>query len=216
VTPTAPAPAVKTVSYVPGVVEDPGTQTGTAFPVASSASVLVSGTDATGVFEEATLASLDTPLVGIGRDPGPLGTFFYAVNGSVNKIGRVYIPIQLAKLADGHGKHHASSSDTDVNDDASFDFTVAQADALSPPTGHLSYSNPVTGDNIDSVLITGLSIVNHVATITGTCTNNGLPCTFTATATDNLLNGVPDSFTITPVLGTPSGGPVTVGQVRTQ
>jgi hypothetical protein len=221
VTPSTPAMATRTDSYVSGMVVPSDVSSGTAFPVAGSAPVLVSGTNATGVFEEAALSNSDSPLVGIGRDPGPLGTFFYAVNGSTNRIGRVFIPIQLAKLASGHGKHHATNDNNpddspDPQHDASFDFTVSQQDALTPPDGILSYSNPVTGDNIDSVAITDLTIVDHVATITGTCLNNGLPCTFTATATDNLLLGTPDTFAITPVLGTPAAGGVTVGTIRNQ
>src|SRR5439155_18240802 len=93
-------------------------------------------------------------------------------------------------------------------------FTASQKDVIGPITGQLYYSNPATGDNVQSLGLTGLTIVNNTATITGTGTNNGLPCTFTVNVVDNLLLGQADTFSITPVLGTPAAAALSEGSIR--
>jgi hypothetical protein len=53
--------------------------------------------------------------------------------------------------------------------------------------GHLNYLNKLTGEHVKSVAITSLVVnpLTRTATFRGTCTNNGLPCTFECTVQDN-------------------------------
>jgi hypothetical protein len=57
-------------------------------------------------------------------------------------------------------------------------------------------------------------VTGNVATIEGTCTLNGKPCTFRATATDNGEPGRNDTFTISINNGPTQGGQLTGGNIQ--
>jgi VCBS repeat-containing protein len=100
---------------------------------------------------------------------------------------------------------------------ASFGFDVSRSADDAPPSGSLNYYNPGRNLTVQSNSITSLDVVGTKATFTGTCTKNGVACTFTATVEDN---GEPgrgkDRFTIA-VSGEPVEGgtaPITSGNVQ--
>lgn len=207
-----------TTSAIQGTVQPTDVTTGTAKPTPKQTTFLATGVGETGVFVEATLPDIGQLPIGIARDPGPLGTFFYAVaeatmaqeDGVVNnnRIGRVTLPTKVSILLTGDGTIPTFSGTAD------FSFLVHRKDPLAPIKGNLSYTNDATGDDLVSVAITDLTVVDDTATFSGLCTNNGLPCTFTAVVTDNFTLGIADSFQITPVVGTPASGTVGSGSVR--
>lgn len=80
--------------------------------------------------------------------------------------------------------------------------------------GSLQYINHVTRMTVRSASFTSLVIAGHVATIEGTCTRNGTPCTFVATATDRGEPGRNDTFVITVSSASPQGGTLRGGNIR--
>ena len=63
-------------------------------------------------------------------------------------------------------------------------------------SGGLQFADRANGTNVHSVMLTSLLITGNTATIAGTCTNNGVPCTFVANVSDSGPIGNADIFTI--------------------
>jgi hypothetical protein len=95
-----------------------------------------------------------------------------------------------------------------------FAFSVQRRASGGPIGGKLQFINHATRVTIRSVSLTSLVIAGNVATISGTCTENGAPCTFAATATDNGEPGTSDTFLITVSAGSPEGGLLRGGNVQ--
>jgi hypothetical protein len=71
--------------------------------------------------------------------------------------------------------------------------------------GNLQYVNHASGAKVHSVMLTTFVITGNMATFGGTCTKNGVPCTFSVNVTDNGRRGTNDSFNITVDAGPTEG-----------
>ena len=78
-----------------------------------------------------------------------------------------------------------------------------------PISGNLQYQNHATGSKVKSESFTSFTISGNTATFGGTCTDSGVPCTFTVNVTDNGEPGKNDIFTISV-----NGGPIQGGTLR--
>jgi hypothetical protein len=95
---------------------------------------------------------------------------------------------------------------------ANFGF-VAKADGST--SGQLEYQNHASNVNVHSVAITSVSITGNSATFSGTCTKNGVGCTFTVNVQDNGEPGHDvDLFTISVDSGPTEGGIITKGNIQ--
>ena len=88
------------------------------------------------------------------------------------------------------------------------------ASATGPIGGNLQYQNHASGAKVHSVMFTSLVIAGNTATFSGTCTNNGAPCTFTVNVTDQDEPGKNDTFTISVSGGPPEGGTLRSGNIQ--
>jgi hypothetical protein len=95
-----------------------------------------------------------------------------------------------------------------------FAFSVQRKASGGPIDGKLQFISHATRVAIRSVSLTSLVIAGNVATISGTCTENGAPCTFAATVTDNGEPGTSDTFLISVSAGSPAGGLLRGGNVQ--
>src|SRR2546422_10419656 len=85
-------------------------------------------------------------------------------------------------------------------------FRSVQARSTSGPIGgDLQYVNHASGAKVHSVMFDSFVITGNTATFGGTCTNNGVPCTFEVHVTDNGEPGTNDSFNITVDAGPTEG-----------
>jgi len=121
----------------------------------------------------------------------------------------------VAKIAEGavaHGPFTARVTGGGTIDIAggigTFSFIIQRA-ATGELSGRLQYINHASGNQVQSQTYTSLVIVANAATFDGTCTVNGVPCTFTVNVTDNGEPGTTDTFTISV-----SGGPTEGGILR--
>jgi hypothetical protein len=73
----------------------------------------------------------------------------------------------------------------------------------------VQYLSRANGTQMQSAAVTSLVITGNAATLAGTCTNNGVPCTFVANVTDGGPIGTGESFTLSI-----SDGPVRGGALR--
>jgi len=92
-----------------------------------------------------------------------------------------------------------------TGDIGTFGFTVQRAAADAPILGDLQYVHHASGANVHSVTFTSFVIAGKTATFGGSCTKDGVPCTFTVKVTDNGEPGSSDSFEIN-VVGGPTAG----------
>jgi len=97
---------------------------------------------------------------------------------------------------------------------ANFGFIVQAQSNTGPIGGDLQYVNHASGAKIHSVMFTTFTISGNTATFSGTCTNNGAPCTFSVTVQDNDQPEGPDSFTISINGGLPEGGTLRGGDIE--
>jgi hypothetical protein len=88
---------------------------------------------------------------------------------------------------------------------------LAQAHNDGTFSGKVQYTSNATNARVQSETINIFVIDGNTATIRGTCTVDGTPCTFRVDVTDD-----PDTFDIEVVLGPDEGGPVTKGKIRIQ
>jgi Beta-propeller repeat len=97
---------------------------------------------------------------------------------------------------------------------ATFAFSVQRKTSGEPIGGRLQFINHATRVTIRSVSLTSLLIAGNVATISGTCTEDGAPCIFEATVTDNGEPGTSDTFLIAVSSGSPEGGLLRGGNIQ--
>lgn len=97
---------------------------------------------------------------------------------------------------------------------ASFGFNVQRKTTGGPVTGQVQYENHATGVRLHSEEITSLVIAGNAATIDGTCTADGSPCTFSVSVTDTGEPGASDAFTMSVNGSPPEGGLLRSGNIR--
>jgi hypothetical protein len=109
----------------------------------------------------------------------------------------------------GDGGGEVDEGDGGNNSRGNFSFIVQRPIATQRIYGDLQYLNPGSSTKLQSVSLTSLVITGNTATLSGTCTNNGVPCFFTVNATDSGPLGAGDIFTLSI-----SGGPIKGGTLR--
>jgi beta-propeller repeat-containing protein len=97
---------------------------------------------------------------------------------------------------------------------ANFGFIVQAQSSTGPIGGDLQYVNHASGAKVHSVMFTTFTISGNTATFSGTCTNNGAPCTFNVTVQDNDQPPGSDSFVISTDAGPPEGGTLRGGDIE--
>jgi beta-propeller repeat-containing protein len=97
---------------------------------------------------------------------------------------------------------------------AAFAFVVQRKTEGGAIKGNLHYVNHTTRAHLKALTFTSLSVRSSEATLAGTCTVNGSPCTFVVAAVDGRASGSRDSFTITVSSAPPEGGPLRAGNIR--
>jgi hypothetical protein len=131
----------------------------------------------------------------------------------------------VAKIADatleqcpasGQGDCEQAEGEGEVDDNnngnqgkGGFSFIVRRPSTTRNISGALQYVSRANGTKLQSAAVTSLVITGDAATIAGTCTNNGVPCTFVSNVTDSGPIGTGDVFTISI-----SGGPLRGGALR--
>jgi hypothetical protein len=95
-----------------------------------------------------------------------------------------------------------------------FGFTVQRTKADAPIQGDLQYINHATGAKVHSVTFSSFSVNDTTAAFSGTCINNGVPCTFIVAVTDNGEPGNTDTFTISISNGPAEGGTLRSGNIQ--
>ncbi len=95
-----------------------------------------------------------------------------------------------------------------------FGFIAQSQTTTGPISGDLQCQNHATGAKVKSVAFDTLVISGTMATFGGTCTNNGVPCTFTVRVTDNGEPGTNDTFTISVSGGPTEGGTLRSGNIQ--
>src|SRR6266571_2575725 len=153
-------------------------------------------------------------VAGLTDSPNfPTASPLQAANGGggdafVAKIAQVTLPsISVGKVT-GVGTINVTGGI------ANFGFIVQSQSSTGPITGDLQFVNHATGDKMHSVSFTAFTISGNTATFGGTCTNNGMACTFTVNVTDNGEPGTTDSFTISISGGAPQGGTLRSGNIQ--
>jgi hypothetical protein len=97
---------------------------------------------------------------------------------------------------------------------ANFGFIVQAQSSTGQISGDLQYVNHASGAKVHSLTFTTLVISGNTATFSGTCTNNGAPCTFSVMVQDNGEPGTNDVFTISINGGPPEGGTLRSGNIQ--
>jgi hypothetical protein len=97
---------------------------------------------------------------------------------------------------------------------ANFGFNVQQQTNDGSVDGNLQYENHASGAKVHSVTFTGFTIDGNTAAFSGTCTNNGAPCTFNLTVRGNDQPQGSDSFIISINGGPPEGGTLKGGNIN--
>ena len=145
--------------------------------------------------------------------PATLGAFQAAFAGAgdafVAKITDVVLPPPptVGKVTGG--------GSIDFNDRiGTFGFIVQRQAADASIHGDLQYVNHESGAKVQSVMLNSFIIAGNTATFGGTCTNNGVSCTFTVHVTDNDEPGLTDTFTISVSGGPTEGGTLRSGNIQ--
>ena len=230
--------ASKTCSTLIGTTECIIPDTGVAQPQAKPNNPAIhSNIDPFGEFIEASLPDDGDTPIGIYRDPGgPVGSFYF-VDGpsgpSMHRLSHVVMPVSSvvsAGLVTGGGTLRNVTppldlesgeddddwdSDADGGVSANFGFNVYRKNITSPIRGKFNYLNKSTGEHVKSVTIDTLSISGNTAMFSGSCTNNGVPCTFQVTVQDNGNPGKGrDTFYISGMVIAPNGGTLSGGNIK--
>ena len=216
-------------------------QTAQALPVIKHAQAMETETTG-GTFFEALIdtgvpenpsdsSSPSTQPLGIANDPsGPLGTYYSAIGGSVNRIAHVSIPVQATGLVSGGGWITTATTDpltgaTVTSSKGTFGLVAMRKREGDPVKGHVTYQNHDNDDRVISMQLTDLFFVDNHAEIGGVCKTGSDCMTFRVDVSDN---GQPhstprDTFEIArdPIvpgtLGMPGavdGGPLNGGNVK--
>lgn len=172
-----------------------------------------------------------TYLGGIGNDQGLgiavdlLGSVYVSgvsqspdfpttVGAFQEKNAGVYDGFVVKIAAASAGKITGGGSITAAGNIGTFGFTVQRTAGGSPIQGDLQYVNHATGAKIHSVSFSSFSVSGTTATFAGTCVNNGVPCTFSVSVTDNGEPGDTDTFNIS-ISGAPAeGGMLRSGNIQ--
>ena len=145
--------------------------------------------------------------------PTTTGVFQSASGGSsdvfVAKMADVVLP-----QAPTTGKVNGGGSINVAGGRGTFAFIAQRQETTDPVKGQLQYVNHVSGAKVHSLAITSLVITSNMATLTGTCTVDTAPCTFTVDVTDNGEPGTTDSFVISVVPGSTEGGTIRSGNIK--
>jgi hypothetical protein len=215
---------------------------GTVMPISKAGQPAVhTDLDPLGEFVEATLPDTGNFPLGIFRDvQRSVGNFWAVVmqggsnpDGADHRLSHIVFPMDnltsaglvtgggtLRNIApitpmDSSGDDDDWDSDSDGGVYSNFGFNVYRKNVSAPVRGHLNYKNKSTGENVKSVQITDLQIAGNTATFSGTCTNNGMPCTFQVTVQDNGNPGKGhDTFQISGAGVTPNGGTLSGGNIK--
>lgn len=185
----------------------------------------------------ATLTPIDTPSTstngsGIDRFPIPGFTndptgmsrvaFPQTVFGSMSRSHHVFqfmsgVVLQIEE----EGKVTGGGYYAVPGGAATFGFNVQRKEETDPIKGQLEYQNHATGENVHSVTIDTLLILdsdsdgeNDTAIFSGTCINNKVPCTFEVRVEDNGEPGVNDTFQISGTVITPTAGTLGGGNIQ--
>ena len=145
--------------------------------------------------------SVDFPTTAGSFQP----TYGEARDGFVTKIGEP-VPTTVGKVTGG-------GSVALGNDLGTFALAVQRTGAGEPITGNLQYVNHATKARVRAVTFTAFSIAGDTATVEGTCTIDGLRCTFLVTANDSGSPG-DDAFVIRVSAAAPEGGVLRGGNIR--
>src|SRR6266446_4598773 len=97
---------------------------------------------------------------------------------------------------------------------ANFGFIVQRQASDGSIHGDLQYVNHASGAKVHSVAFSTFVISGNTASFGGTCTDNGVPCTFNVTVQDNDQPQGPDSFTISVNGSLQEGGPLRSGDIE--
>jgi hypothetical protein len=191
-------------------------QTATADPVVKFAPAMETETTG-GTFVEA-LIDLGTPEdpsdssapsmepLGISNDPsGPLGTYYSAIGGSVNRIARVSLPVSAVGAVSGGGWITTTTTDPITGaikstNKGTVGLVAMRKNEGDPVKGHVTYQNHGTGDKVISLELTDLTFIDgNKAMIGGACQVQTSDCLqFRVDITDNgqPSNTVRDLFEI--------------------
>ena len=154
-----------------------------------------------------------TGLTGSADFPTTQGAFQITFGGGVDafvaKITDIVPPPPptVGKVTGGGAIHVTGGIGT-------FHFVVQRQTADGSIHGALHYVNHASGTKVHSVTFDSLVITGDMATFRGTCTNNGVPCIFTANVTDGGGPGTNDSFTISVDADPPEGGTLRSGSIQ--
>ncbi len=134
-------------------------------------------------------------------------------DGYVTKIAEVNLeecpPSGQGDCEQSEGGGEVDDNDNDNQGQGDFSCIVRRPSTTGNISGDLQFVSPANGTRLQSVAITSLATIGNTATFAGTCTDNGVPCTFVANVTDSGPIGAGDIFTISI-----SGGPVRGGTLR--
>jgi hypothetical protein len=150
-------------------------------------------------------ASADFPTT-----PGAFqATFGGGVDAFVAKITDIVLPASptIGKVSGGGAIEVTGGTGT-------FDFVVQRQTADGSIQGVLQYVNRASGTTVSSVTFDSLAITGDMVTVGGTCTRNGVSCTFTVRVTDSGESGTNDSFTIAVDADPPEGSTLRSGSIQ--
>ena len=126
----------------------------------------------------------------------------------------IYDAFVVKIAASGVGKISGGGSIGVSGGIGTFGFTVRRQTQGGSIQGDLQYVNHATGAKVHSAAITSFSVADSMARFGGTCTNNGVPCTFTVDVVDNGEPGVNDTFAISISGGPTEGGTLRSGNIQ--
>jgi VCBS repeat-containing protein len=153
-----------------------------------------------------------TPAVNyVGSD----GFTYKANDGQADSnVATVSITVTSSGTSESSGKVTGGGQISVPGGAASFGFDARRDTTGGPVKGQLEYQNHARSLNVHSTSITALAISGNTARFAGTCTKNGVSCTFTVTVQDNGEPGSNDTFTIE-VSGEPAeGGRIASGNIQ--
>ena len=144
--------------------------------------------------------------LGIANDPsGPLGTYYSAMGGNVNRIARVSLPVSAVGAVSGGGWITTTTTDPSTGAISStstgtFGLVAMRRNEGDPVKGHVTYQNHGTGEKVISLELTDLTFIDgNKAMIAGACKVQTSDCLqFRVDITDNgqPSNTVRDLFEI--------------------
>jgi hypothetical protein len=126
----------------------------------------------------------------------------------------VYDGFVVKIAAPSIGKITGGGSITAAGNIGTFGFTVQRTALGAPIQGDLQYVDHATGAKIHSLSFSSLSVTATTATFAGTCVNNGVPCTFSVSVTDNGEPGDKDTFIISVSGAQAEGGILRSGNIQ--